>query len=132
MASDRVGTAVETVIRGALHHLGQRVVLPAAPPLSVLELTACVRIMGCGEPEREFTSSSQLGKCCEDAPQGTLILFLMLRFRGPRRDDDVGLTTEALLTAWGDREMGPGVEMPGGYRGWIGPLPAHWLSRVCA
>lgn len=132
MAEDGLGAAVETAIRSALQHLGERVIVPPRPGLCSLELTACIRILGFGEPTREFTSASKLGRCCAGEPEGTLILYFLVRYPQDCGYDTAALMAEAAITVWGEREMGRGLVMAGGYRGWIGTLPSYWLSLVSA
>lgn len=125
--------AVDVVIRCALEHLGERVMVPAQRGHRTLEVGACVRILGDGEPRSEFATPDELRGCwSEPLREGTLILFLLLRCPDARGSTAAGLFQEAVGCVWPDPDAGNGVELPGGYQGWVGPLPGERLRPLAA
>lgn len=130
--SCNLAQAVETVILGALEHLGERVVLPVTRGHAELEVAACVRILGCGEPGREFTNGDELKVREPPLPEGTLILYFLARSPYAYGSAAAALYIQALSCVWPDFEPGVGMTLPGGYRGWIGPLPEGWITRIAA
>jgi hypothetical protein len=126
--------AVDGLVRCALEHLGVRVMTPVRRGHRTLEVAVCVRILGSGHPHSEFASPEDMRACRDEAlPEGSLILFLILRSPDCRGRALQALYREAVECVWpDDPQAGSGVDLDGGFRGWIGPLPAERLRRVAA
>jgi hypothetical protein len=98
-----------------------------------IEIGVCVRILGRGEPRAEFADPEEMAKCSDTPlPDGTLLLFLVLRCPSASGVQADALYRETVGCVWEDGETPQSADLDRGYRGWMGALPAERLRRVAA